>query len=507
MNSLNLTYSGRTGFFTCRILLIQLFFFFIIACSPDASESIKFGLSTAPVTLDPRYATDAVSHRINRLLYSRLVDFDSSYNMVPVLADWTQITPTIYRFTLKKNHRIFHDGSFLTSEDVKATYDSILDNTNISPHRSTLSNIEHIHIEDTDTIDFYLHKPDPLFPGRLVIGILPAPLIRSGHPFQNSPVGSGEMKFIEWPTEDHLILKRLRDNRLFEFITVKDSTVRVLKLVRGEIDLIQGDLPFELLDWLSMKKNITTEKHYGDVYTYIGFNMQDPSLAQLNIRRAIAHAIDRGAIIRNVLGNSARIAGTLLPREHWAAHPGLYGYKYNPDKSRELLMQSGYGKDKRLKLSYKTSNNPLRVRLATIIQFQLQQVGIDVEVKSYDWGTFYSDIKDGHFQMYSLSWVGLNMPDIFHYVFHSSSVPPAGANRGRFHDSYVDTLIDTADIETSHEKQTEMYRELQVYLQEKIPYISLWYEDNILARQKNVKGYKLSADGNYDGLLQANRIQ
>jgi peptide/nickel transport system substrate-binding protein len=195
----------------------------------------------------------------------------------------------------------------------------------------------------------------------------------------------------------------------------------------------------------------------------------------------------------------------MLPPGHWSTHAGLAGYNYAPEKAKELLAQAGYGPGNPLKLSYKTSNNPLRVRLATIIQYQLKQVGIDVYVQSYDWGTFYGDIKDGRFQMYSLSWVGLKMPDIFRYVFHSTSTPPDGANRGRYIDPVVDGLIETAEKDTSLEAQAEIYKELQAYLHQQLPYVPLWYEDNILARKKNISGYNLSTDGNYDGLMNIQR--
>jgi len=151
-------------------------------------------------------------------------------------------------------------------------------------------------------------------------------------------------------------------------------------------------------------------------------------------------------------------------------------------------------------LVYKTSNDPFRLRLATIIQSQLNFVGIEVEIRSYDWGTFYGDIKEGRFQMYSLSWVGLKMPDIFHYIFHSKSIPPYGANRGRFIDKNVDSILELAKSEVSLEKQSLYYRDLQEYLLKALPYIPLWYEDNVLVSRSNIKGYTLSADGNFDSL-------
>ena len=117
-----------------------------------------------------------------------------------------------------------------------------------------------------DTIDFYLNEPDPLFPGRLRIGILPAKLIASGHPFNQQPIGSGPLKFISWPEEGNLKLQRLADQQTIQFITVKDATVRVLKLLNGEVDLLQGELPQELVKWLGEKQQVTVNKDRGDTF-------------------------------------------------------------------------------------------------------------------------------------------------------------------------------------------------------------------------------------------------
>jgi len=131
------------------------------------------------------------------------------------------------------------------------------------------------------------------------------------------------------------------------------------------------------------------------------------------------------------------------------------------------------------------------LRLATLIQHQLAQVGIQVQIRSYDWGTFYGDIKAGRFQLYSLAWVGIKLPDIFRYVFHSQAIPPAGANRGRYRNPEVDRLIERA------ERENDLHRDL--------PYVPLWYEDNVVALRAAVRGYILTGDGNFDGLIQAHK--
>ena len=474
---------------------------FISACTQEDNHAIRFGLESAPVTLDPRFSTDATSYRITRLIYRSLVDFDDNFQFIPDLANWEMLNPKHYRFKLHITGRQFHHGERLTADDVKATYDYVLDINNASPHRGSLVVIKSIEVVDDDTVDFILQHPDPLFPGRLVIGILPAALIESDHPFNRQPIGSGPVELQDWSSDGDLLLKRQSDNQLFNFITVKDPTVRILKLLRGELDIIQGDIPREMLSWLEKQDKSHIEKARGNTFTYMGFNMADPVTSHLPVRQAIAHAINRAEIIEHVMGNTARLAGAMLPPEHWSGNTELSGVAFDPEEAKRLLKLAGFDENHPLEIVYKTSNNPFRVRLATIIQYQLKQVGIQVEVRSYDWGTFYGDIKAGRFQMYSLSWVGLKIPDIFRYVFHSTSLPPNGANRGRFKDAIADAMIEAAESKQDLTEQAKLYQDLQAYLHEQLPYIPLWYEDNILVTSKDISGYALASDGNYDGLL------
>ena len=489
-----------------KILLAYFLSLITIGCAEKNRNSIAFGLNTTPVTLDPRFVTDAVSYRITRLIYKSLIGFDDQFQAVPDLANWKQLSSSHYRFTLKNKNRKFHDGTYLSAKDVKATYDFVLNPKNVSPHKGSMRMIEEIEIIDDNTIDFKLSQIDPLFPGRLVIGIVPEKLILSQHDFNKKPIGSGPLRFMSRTDESSLRLGRIKDNQVIEFITLKDATVRVLKLLRGEIDLVQGDLPPEIIAWLDKKKSVAIKKKRGDTFTYIGFNLEDTTTGNRLVRKAIAHAIDRDAIIKYIKGGAARKAGTLLATEHWAGRADLVGVQYDPQESQRLLVKAGFNEINKLKISYKTTSKPDSLRLATIIQDQLKRVGIEVNIRSYDWGTFYGDIKEGRFQMYSLAWVGLKMPDIFRYAFHSQSIPPNGANRGRFVDEKVDSIIEIAELESSIERQADYYRELQKLLFDALPYVPLWYEDNVLAIRNSVQGYVLNTDGNFDSLVDTIKV-
>ncbi len=484
------------------VWLFLALMFFTWGCTESAPEStIRLGLAIAPTNLDPRLATDAPSARVNRLLYSRLVDFAEDATPIPALATWEALTPIHYRFHLIEPRPTFPNGAQLTAQDVQETYASLLDPKTVSPHRGLLQNISRMHTPSESTIDFFLLHPDPLFPSYLVIGILPANLIAINHPFHENPVGSGPFLFHKRPDASRLILQRRKDAQLIEFVKVLNPTVRTLKLLAGEIHLLQNDLPPELVTYLAENPSISFQHKQGSKFAYIGFNHQDPVVGQNLVRKAIAHAINREQIIQYALGGRAQLAQALFPPSHWVGASQLEGYPYDPARAKELLRQAGFTSERSPTLIYKTSTDPFRLRLATIIQEQLQQVGIHMSIHSHDWGTFYGDIKAGHFQMYSLAWVGLKTPDIFRHAFHSESVPPLGVNRGRYTDPLTDDLIAEAERTSQTNQQQRIYQSLQARLLDTLPYLPLWYEENVALSTTAIRGYTVRTDGNFDGLL------
>ncbi|RMG29403.1 MAG: ABC transporter substrate-binding protein [Gammaproteobacteria bacterium] len=479
--------------------------FLLFGCSHPDHRAIRLGIANRVITLDPRYATDAVSARIDRLLYQRLVDFDAHQQPVPALARWQRLSPTHYRFRLVEPRPRFDDGHRLDAEDVRATYANVLDPATASPHRGSLRLVRAIEVRDSRTVDFYLSRPDPLFPGVLTLGILPARGLAEGRDFNLHPEGTGPFRLLARADAARVVLERRRDGQRFEILSVRDATVRVLKLLRGELDLVQNDLPAELVAWLAHRREVRLLRHPGSNFAYIGFNLQDPVTGDRRVRLAVAKAIDRRAIVRYLLAGHARLAGGLLPPEHWAGHPGLQGIAYDPEGARRLLAALGHSPAHPLRLVYKTSNNAQRLRIATVLRDYLERVGFDVKIRSYDWGTFYGDIKAGRFQMYTLAWVGIKSPDIFRYVFHSASVPPAGANRGRYRNPEVDRLIEAAATAASFRERQRLYRRIQEILLEDLPYVPLWFEDQVAVVRRDIHGYRLATDGNYDALAEVYR--
>ena len=474
----------------------------LASCERAPVDSIRLGIPTAPLTLDPRYATDAMSARLSRLLHAPLVEFDSAAQAVPRLADWRLLSPLHYRFTLHADAR-FDDGRAITAEDVAATYHAVLDPALASPLREALRNIAAVQAVDPRTVDFHLRRADSLFPATLVIGVMAASDARGARDSWRR--ASGPFRREVWRSDGNVELRRRTDGERVEVVVVKDATVRALKLIANELDVAQGNLPPEIIAWLATRPGLRVVEHAGTTFSYLGFNLSHGPLADRRVRAAISHAIDRDAVVHYLFRDRAQVAASLLPTSHWAAAPDLAVPSYDPARSRALLAAAGFG-GQRLRLHYKTSADAFRLRLATLLQSQLAEVGIDLVIESLDWGTFYADVGAGRFEIYGLSWVGLKLPDIFRQAFHSTAQAPAGLNRGHYREPELDALIEAAEKEPIIARQRLLYHAIARRLLYDLPYVPLWFETQTAVLRADIEAYAVDADGSFDGLVTIHRV-
>src|SRR6185503_847242 len=152
---------------------------------------------------------------------------------------------------------------------------------------------------------------------------------------------------------------------------------------------------------------------------------------------------------------------------------------------------------------FKTTNIDLRRRIAEALKEQLQEVGIELEIRSYEWGTFYSDIKKSNFHLYSLAWVGIIDPDIFYQIFHSQSMPPAGDNRGHYHNAELDRLLDQGRATTDAAGRKLIYRRAQEIIADDLPYVPLWWWKNVVVKRPELRGFVPYPDGDLISLKSA----
>lgn len=503
-----------------HFLPLILFLFFSIGCtsSPPADPPFVVAIEAAPTQFDPRLATDAYSERIGQLLFSRLLRSDAAGQKVPDLAErWEVAGETIYTFHLRKNVR-FHDGRPLTSQDVRYTFESILDPAFASPHRKSFEMVSRIETPDAETVRFILKKPHAPFLTEMTKGIVPKHLAEKGGPgtLASHPVGSGPFRFVRYDPDEAVELAAFSDYfdgapaipRLL-FRIIPEDSVRLLELEKGNIDLLQNAFPPDALPRLQQNPRLKIIQAPSTTYSYLGFNLNDPILQKKPVREAIALAIDREAITEHLFKGLARPAAGLLSPSHWAYADSVKVYRYDPEQAKERLDEAGFpdppGPAPRFHLVHKTSQNDLARRVVEVIQRQLSEIGIAVTIRNYEWGTFYGDIKSGNFQIFTLSWVGVDDPDIYHNLFHSESVPPNGANRVQYRNPKIDTLLEAGRITLDPEKRKVVYTEIQQIIAEELPYVSLWHTMNVAVMKKEVEGFHLYPDGDFYGLKEARR--
>ncbi len=479
----------------------------LAGCGSDPippGRNVIVGLESNPTQLDPRLSQDAVSSQIQRFLFNRLISHGENGRIKLELAEsWERPSPTIHRFRLRRGVR-FHDGSILTSADVKYTFDSIRDPALVSPRAAGLRELDRIEAPSPDLVVFYLKEPSAAFAESLMVGIVPISAKKTGSRFGEAPIGTGPFRFQRFEPDERIELTAFQDHfngppsydRLI-FRILPEETVRILELESGGIHMIQNAFSPDILPRLQKNPRLQILRRAGTNFTYLGFNLTDPILSRLRVRQAIAHAINRTPIIRYILKGLATPADSLLPRNHWAHTPDLPQYRYDPALARKLLDEAGFpdpdgpGPKPRFSMVYKTSQNELGRRIATVIGEQLRQVGIHLRVRAYEWGTFFGDIRNGNFQLYSLTWVGISDPDIYRYIFHSGFFPPDGANRGRYKNKKVDALLDAARRTSETGPRAPLYHEVQRILGAELPYVNLWHKVNVAALDRRLSGYRV----------------
>jgi len=494
-----------------RFILCLGCLFYLIGCQQSIPEKgeLRIGVAQLPMSLDPRFATDAASHKIQQLMHRGLVKLDEHWMPTPDVArSWEHPTPLLWVFHLRHDV-IFHDGSALTANDVKATLDSLLNKKNASPLRAGFAAIKAVQAIDNHTLQIRLTKPDASLLTRLSLGILPASYTKK-KTNPHATMGCGAFKLASWHGND-LILQRVIQSpksniQRLHFLRVKEAVTRSLKLVRGEIDLMQNDIPPELLPYLTRQKNLTIETQASTTFSYIGMNLQDRILKDIRVRQALALAINRSRLKQALLSDLPVLAETILTPKHWAA-TALTLTPFDPKQAEKLLDEAGFPRNTqgvRFHLTYRTSTNATRLRLASAIADMWQKIGVDVSVESMEWGGFYARIKRGDFQVFSLSWVSIADPDIYRWVLHSSMWSPKGANRGRYANKDVDTWLDEAQASQNIAERKMLYAKIQTKMKQDVVYIPLWYEPVIAVFNEKIQDFKVTSDGGYMGLLHAN---
>ena len=502
---------------TLAVLTIVGLALSFLSCSskPDPHTLVMI-IESSPTNLDPRVGLDAQSERIDELIFDDLLERDEHLNVKPALAESWEI-PDRMTYVFRLHHGVkFHDGRPLTSRDVKWTFDSLLQGKIRSTKAAAYRFVDRIEAPDDYTVIFHMKEPFSTLLWNLsdgAIGIVP---YGSGDEISRKPMGSGPFRFFSAEQDREVILERNEEYwgekaRLgrIRFMVVPDTTTRALELRKGSADIVNNALTSDLVLALEREPNLKVLRGPGTVLNYLAFNLRDPVLKDVRVRQAIAYAINRQPMIEYLWRGFAQPAASVLPAQSWAYNADVPTYEHNAERARQILDTAGYRpvNHVRFHLVMKTSTEETTRLIAAVLQQQLRDVGVALDIRTFEFATFFSDVTSGAYQLYSLRWIGGNEdPDIFEYAFHSAKFSPHGANRSYYSNPRIDALIDQARSELDPNTRKQLYAEIQQVLAKDLPYINLWYLDNILVHSKRVRNLTLNASGNYDFLKTAELV-
>jgi peptide/nickel transport system substrate-binding protein len=287
---------------------------------------------------------------------------------------------------------------------------------------------------------------------------------------------------------------------------VPEAIVRALELRKGSADLEMSSLAPDMIPVLRQQSSLDVTEEPGTNYAYVAFNFENSVLARREVRQALALATNREEIIRYLYRGQARLADGPLPTNSWAYEPDITRYGYDPQQAERLLDSAGLPRraengGMRVKLTLKTSTEESTRLLGAVLQEQWRKVGVDLELRSMEPATLFSDIARGDFELFTLRWIGVNNdPEFYEFAFSSKRIPPMGGNRGHYRNPEVDALLDQARVESDREKRRELFGKVQKIIAEDLPYISLWFMDNVSVHRKRISDVQISPTGDYDFL-------
>jgi len=480
--------------------LLYLVFAVLAGChsTPRDPRTLVFLIESSPANLDPRIGTDGQSEHIDELLFDGLVDRDTSFHFTPALAEsWQQPDPLTLVFHLRPGV-LFHNGRTLTARDVAWTIDSIRSGQLISPKAAAYASVESVEARDPLTVIFHLKRADNFLLTNLSTGAFGVVPEGSGPEFWRHPVGTGSFRFVSQQIDQEVVIERNPASwagapkiERVRFRVVPDAITESLELEKGSADVEVNSLPMDSIPVLATRPNLVVEDAPGTQIQYLGFNLRDPLLADARLRQAIACAIDRKLIVQTLLHGHAQLAQSLLPQSHWAYSGD--GPRYDFDPARHAAGPDGV----RFHLTMKTSTDADTRLLAAVLQQQLAKVGIALDLRSYEFATFYSDLNRGAFQLYSLRWIGGNeQPDIFG-VYATENFSPKGNNRGHYSNSQLDALLGDARQSTDANLRRANYLQAQQILAHDLPAINLWYRDTVVVHNRRLRHVLPTPSGSF----------
>jgi peptide/nickel transport system substrate-binding protein len=487
--------------------------------TPD--DTLVVLIDSAMTTVDPRFTSTNYDTKFSRLVAPGLttVDTDDGAPALELAESMVQLDELTWEVTVRADAR-FSDGEPVTADDVVWTYQQLLapgsESAYAKPFRERFTRIEKM---DGRRVRFHLVGPLATFRTDVDIGILASHAAGPDGRFPGGRViGAGPYRLVSFDPERVQLEANphyfgdLPKTPKVDVRVVRDQSARMIMLVGGSADLTQNAARLDLVDDVAARWRVELDSGPSSILSYLMMNNDDPVMKDVRVRQAIALAIDREPIIAAKFGGRAVLATGLLPPGHWAYAAAVPRWNHDPERAARLLDEAGYpvrADGTRMHIIYKTSSDQFRVAIARVIAAQLGDVGIDVEVRAFEFNTFFADIKKGDFQLASMQTTDISEPDFYRTYFHSGRIPtakePNAQNRWRYRHGAVDVITDQARRTIDLERRRQMYAAAQWLVAHDVPIVPLWHEDNVVLMNRDVVGYRILPNARFRGLVTAEK--
>ena len=464
------------------------------------------GQIAEPASLDPHVSTASNDFRIAVNVYDGLVrNTPGTLEIEPALAtDWTISDDGLeYTFNLREGVT-FHDGTPFNADAVKFNFDRMLDENH--PFASTgpfplaffFSSIESVEVVDDLTVKFTLNEPfAPLMsnlasPSGLIVS--PAAVEQHGADYGRNPVGTGPFKFEEWQSNTRVVVSRNEDYwdgpaplEAVIFRPIADANTRVAEMLSGGIDVLLETPPDNVAQFRD-DANFQLKEAVGPHVWYVMLNAKEGPFADKLVRQAVNYAVNKESLVNDVLQGTADVsAGPIPPAFNWAYNEDVAPYPYDPEKARELLAEAGAeGASLTFLVTEGGSGMLDPVPMGTAIQADLAAVGLDVEIQTYEWNTFLSEVNpglEGKADMAEMAWMTSDPDTLPFLTLRTAAFPDQGGfNSSYYSNPEVDALLDQARVSTDPEERGELYRQVQALVHEDAPwlFVANWKQNAVV---------------------------
>lgn len=475
--------------------------------SETTQSKVKDSLMVATAydakSLDPQAVNDVASSNVMAQIYGTLVQINEKNEVVPMLAEsFRQIDELTYEFKLKKGVK-FHNEEEMKASDVKFSLERAAKSALVS-HIFGDIDTNSFKMPDDYTISFKIKAPTAGFLAGLSHtggSILSEKAVTAaGEKYAMNPVGTGPFKFVSWTKGDRVELERFDDyygeKPKFSKMTIRvipEPTNRAIELESGGVD-IAYEISSNDIKRIEENDKLQITRVIDNSTQYLGFNNQKKPFNDIKVRQAISYALNTKTIVESAWRGVGKVAvGPIGPNVKYS-DKSLQVHEYNALKAKELLKEAGY--ENGFKTSIWTNEKKERVDMATIMQSQLKEVGIDAEIKILEWGAYLDGLSKGEHDMFIIGWTCQTLdPDLAVYAPLHSSKAGAGGNYSFFKNAKVDELIMKGRVMKDSPEREEVYKEIQKEVKAQAPWVFLSNGEQVVGTSNNVKGFVPSPFG------------